>query len=324
MQLHFPRGTPPLASPASWPTPVGTTNPTTTPPATSVARPTASATDFAPVDQASPRPADALPSRLAATLLDIYRAKYRLDVGTVVFTNVAASAAQVRRWCDSLAPGSCDWALCSTARGVHTFAIAVGRSEDGSARCLLVDGMSPCIQHIVGALDQAFDGRAYVTPRIQRAHQLGCVVFAMRFLLMTRAPGLADKVLRSLEDFDTQYFDDMPALRQLDHDDCWRLAGWLAATQLRNELRGPDFLLDRPLDNGGRHAASTLRQFFERHPYSFSTDVRNLYREVDVLVNDPARSLVSAERRAYLQKRFLQYAAPVVAGAAVPEAVADA
>ena len=320
MHLHFQRGARPLAIPAkALPTLDGSdapTDPLTENSAdTTVTVPGAPASDFAPVGAPSLRPADALPARVADTMLGIYRTKYGLDVGTVVFRNVEGKAAEVRKWCDSLAPGACAWALGTTGNGIHTFALAVGRSADGTSRCLVVDGMSPCIQRIVGELDKAFDGKTYVTPQIQRAHQLGCVVFAMRFLLMTRAPGLDEKVLASLEDFDIQYLDDMPAVRLLGLDDTWRLAGWLAATQLRNEIREPDFLLARPLDNGGRHTKWTLKQFFERHPYSFSIDLRDMYREVDVLVNDPARSLLSADRLAYLQKRFVQYAAPVPASA---------
>ena len=320
MHLHFQRGAPPMATPSKASPTLAGSNAAADPPTentadTPVTAPTAPASDFAPVVEASLRPADALPARVADTMLCIYRAKYGLDVGTVVFRNAGAKAAEVRKWCDSLAPGACAWALCTTGHGIHTFALAVGRSADGTPRCLVVDGMSPCIHRIVGELDKAFDGKTYVTPQIQRAHQLGCVVFAMRFLLMTRAPGLDEKVLASLEDFDIQYLDDMPAVRLLGLDDTWRLAGWLAATQLRNEIREPDFLLARPLDNGGRHTKWTLKQFFERHPYSFSIDLRDMYREVDVLVNDPARSLLSADRLAYLQKRFVQYAAPVPASA---------
>jgi hypothetical protein len=320
MSLNFQRAAPPMViagrlAPTSGGITENTQTVTETPAGTTAVAATAARSDFAPGPEKTLRPADVMPLRVTDTMLGIYRAKYGIDVGTVVFKDLPAKAAEVRTWCDSLAPGTCAWALGSTASGTHTFALAVGRSHDGAARCLLVDGMSPCSHRIVGELEKAFDGKLYVTPRIQRDHQLGCIVFAMRFLLMTRAPGLAEKVLKSLEDFDIQYLDNMPAVRHMGLDDLWQLAGWLAATQLRKDIPKADFLRARPLDNGGRHTKWTVEEFFDQRPYTVTTDVRNMYREVDTLLHDPSRSLVSAERRAYLQKRFLQYAAPAAAPA---------
>jgi len=254
---------------------------------------------------ACPRPADPLCGSTVNTMLAIYRAKYRLDVGTVVFQAHKAKAAEVRAWCDGMRPGECGFLLACTSRGVHTFVLAVGRSGDGKPRCLMVDSAGPCMGSVKLALQKEFGQQVYITPAIQGMQARGCMVFAMRFLLMSRCADLGARVLETMTAFEQrgEYAGD----RQLQPGDMLPLAGWLAATRERPVVNSSDVLPMLPLDNGGRHANWTLAEFFNRRGGRLATELRQLYDEVDSLVQSPATATIPESGRAYLQHRFLRH-----------------
>jgi len=276
-----------------------------TPAVAAIARTPADPGDFAGSGIALP--ADRLPSRVLATMADIYRAKYGLAFGTLEFVPPQAKATEVRAVCDALPPGQCALLLATTAGGVHAFVAVAVRRPDGRAACLLADSTGTAFRNIVKALEAVFPAALYVTPRIQRSHQIGCMVYALRFLLMSRNPALGGHVQAVLSAFDAEARDDTDTCRQLDADDLRPLAGYLALTGYRDQVRPNPELMRAPLENGGRHDRWTLAEFQRQRPPDLVLQVRRMYDEVDCLLNEPATAAVSPQRQAYLQHRFLQY-----------------
>lgn len=265
----------------------------------------ASPGDFSIGPPASLRPADPLVGSVVNTMLAIYRAKYGLDVGTIQFQAHLDKAAEVRGWCNNMEPGECGLLLAGTSRGMHTFVLLVGRSADGTARCLMVDSSGPCMGAVKLALQRQFGPHVYSTPVIQGTRERGCMVFAMRFLLMSRNPELGARALRLMEDFDQRHDDMDEGLLQL--ADMAPLAGWLAVTRHRDDVEQNALLPKLKLNNGGRHARWTLEEFFDRRPANLVTDVRDMYDQVDRLAQNLPNPGMHKAERAYLKHRFLRH-----------------
>lgn len=261
--------------------------------------------DFSVGAAAALRPADPLVGSVVNTMAAIYRAKYGLDFGTIQFQAHLEKAAEVRAWCDNLEPGETGLLLAGTSRGMHTFVLLVGRSADGTARCLMVDSSGPCMGAVKLALERHFGPHVYVTPTIQGTLERGCMVFAMRFLLMSRKPDLGARALQVMEDFDQRHDQMDDGLLQL--SDMAPLAGWLAVTRHRDEVEQIPALPRRTLNNGGRHAGWTLEEFFDRRPAYLVTDVRDMYDQVDRLAQNLPNPGMHQAERAYLKHRFLRH-----------------
>lgn len=261
--------------------------------------------DFSVGAPASLRPADPLVGSTVNTMLAIYRAKYRLDVGTIVFEAHKAKAAEVRAWCNAMAPGECRLLLAGSSRGFHTFVLAVGRSRDGTPRCLMVDSAGPCMGGIKLALQREFGRQVYVTPIIQGTQELGCMVFAMRFLLMSRCADLGARVLETMEAYEAR--NGLADEGQLQVGDMAPLAGWLAGTRHRRAVALTEPLPSLPLDNGGRHANWTLGEFFERRPATLVPELRQIYSQVDAMAQEPQDRRLLDQHRAYLHHRFVRH-----------------
>ncbi|QHJ00656.1 hypothetical protein GT347_23320 [Xylophilus rhododendri] len=251
-----------------------------------------------------------MPSRTLGTMLRIYRRKYRIEVATVVFWSIRPTAERMRRWCDSLPPGGHAVALAATHSGLHTLALVLLRSGEGVSSCLMVDSAGACLGTVIRRLAEQFDDRVYVTPRIQRGDEHGCMYFALRFVLMTRCPDLGERVRRTLRANDARHVGACPGARQLELEDMAPLAGWVAATRLRSELQGLDEVCGQRLDNGGSHAGWTVDQFLDRRPDRIALNVRTMYDEVDRLVHEPRACLLSDASVAYLRHRFLRHLEP--------------